>query len=448
MWPRWLVTYRDGMRVFATTLAVMLTLLVCSSLAFAGWSAPQSFGVSRYGHVSSALAVDARGDAAVAWATGGSMRNRPFRTSVNITARTAGGRLSTRTVWSSNNAELRNLSVVLGAGEVTVVWDSRSRAEAKGTTTVIRAAYGPLIGRWRPPRVIRRIPYEPSYPPIPWDQHLAVAPNGEVLLAFNALDLWSHVGPRGVAVTWRAPGHHFGTSKVLRNAPGGAIPQFDARGTAYLNGYCNGFVMTAPAHSHRFGRTVVLTPRQVLGFTLSLAGAGHGLAAWIAGECSFDAAAGNTPGPVFASVLSAGTFGKPLRLTPAVAQAYSSNSVAVPGGGTVTWGATYYNPFLTGIFSVQIGADGLPGATQQITSGSAAVTADGGGDEVFTPSPPAPHPVFIRPAGGGADQPAPKSPGSPGGVAVAAPVGRAVAAVWNTSPTGGGPTMALSVWRP
>jgi hypothetical protein len=194
----------------------------------------------------------------------------------------------------------------------------------------------------------------------------------------------------------------------------------------------------------------MLTSRPVLAFTLSLAGPGQGLAAWVAGECSFDAAAGNTPGPVFASVLSAGTFGKPLELTPASAEAFYGNAVAVPGGGTLTWATN--SPHGSGTFSLQIGADGLPGATQQITGGPIALTADGGGDEVFAwppniglPSLPNPAPVFVRPAGGGADQPAPARYAQ---VAVAAPVGRAAALAWNTSPTGSGPIMALSVWRP
>jgi hypothetical protein len=234
---------------------------------------------------------------------------------------------------------------------------------------------------------------------------------------------------------------------VLRNAPGGAIPQFDARGRAYLHGYCSGIVMTAPAHTHRFGRPVVLTPKPVLGSSLSLAGAGRGLAAWVAGECTFDAAAGNTPGPVFASVLSAGTFGKPLELTPAKAEAIYTNAVAVPGGGTVTWATA--GPPSAGTFSLPIGADGLPGVTQQITGGLIVLTADGGGDRVFA-WPPYNFAIsrsvpFVRPASGGVDQPAPSSSGQ---IAVAAPLGRSVASAWNTSPTGIGPIMALSVWRP
>ena len=170
----------------------------------------------------------------------------------------------------------------------------------------------------------------------------------------------------------------------------------------------------------------MLTRRKVLGFRLSLTGARQGLAAWVAGECTFDAAAGNSPGPVLAAVLSAGKFGKPLKLTPAAAEAIYSNAVAVPGGGTVTWATT--GPHGPETFSLPIGAGGLPGTIQQMAGGLIALTADGGGDEVFA-WPPYNLAIsrlapFVRPAGGGADQPA---PGSSGQLAVAAPLGRAAA---------------------
>jgi hypothetical protein len=319
-----------------------------------------------------------------------------------------------------------------------------------------------LIGRWSPPRVIGRDPWRQGYPPTPhgfgdWFGHLAVAPDGEVLLTFNGWQGWqrstSAEEPVGVAVAWRAPGHPFGRPQVLREGPGGAVPQFDARGTAYLSGYCNGFVLIAPSRTHHFERTVVITREPVHDFTLSLSGAAHGLAAWTDEPCSFDAEGPGPPlGPVFASVLSAGTFGTPLELTPADTEAAYSDAVAIPGGGTVTWVTERSHG--VGTFSLQIGADGLPGAIQQISGAFAPVTADGGGDQVFGPVLGSPiaapaSPVFVRPAGGGPDQPAPEGRGpAPVAETVAAPFGRAVAAAWNTSPTGSGPSMALSVWRP
>jgi len=290
------------------------------------------------------------------------------------------------------------------------------------------------------------------YPPVPWVPHLAVAPDGEVLLA------WSHWNGkyghgeelRGVAVAWRSTGRSFGAPQVLPDAPGGAVPEFDARGTAYLYGYCSGLIPTASVRAHRFGHTAVLAPGPVLDFNLSLTGTGRGLATWVAGKCSFDAAAGNTPGPVLASVLREGRFGKPLTLTPANTAAFYSNAVATPAGGTVNWAAE--NPHGPATFSLQFGADGLPGASQQVSGELIALSADGGGDLVFGPLPlPSTPiallatPVFVRPMGGGADQPA---PGRAGQVAVAAPVGRAIVSAWNTSPTGAEADMALSVWRP
>lgn len=449
------------MRTFVATLAVGLTLLVCSSSAFADWSTPQVFGVSRY--ALTAVAVDARGDAAVAWAReSGSSPVGRYRTSVHVTLRMASGRLLTRTLWSSNDARAEHVSVALGAGEATVIWASQSRAQT--AIPILRADYGPLIGRWSPPRVIGRDPWEQGYPPTPhgfgdWFGHLAVAPDGEVLLTFNGRQGWqgsaSAGEPVGVAVAWRAPGHPFGRPQVLREGPGGAVPQFDAHGTAYLSGYCNGFVLIAPSHTRQFQRTVVITRRPVHDFTLSLSGAAHGLAAWTDEPCSFDAEGPGPPlGPVFATILSAGTFGKPLELTPADTGASYSDAVAIPGGGTVTW--VTEGPHGAGAFSLQIGAGGLPGATQQIAGGFAPIAADGGGDQVFTPLPgsliaaPANPAVFVRPAGGGPDQPAPegRGPASPETETVAARFGRAVAAAWNTSPIGGRPTMALSVWRP
>ena len=423
------------MKAIAASLACGLVLSVCAGSAFAGWSAPRSFGVTSY--ATTAVAVDARGDAAVAWATRGSP-GPSFRSSLHLTVRTASGRLSTRTVWSSNDAETEDLSVVLGAGGVTVSWDTRSRAETRGTTSVIRAAYGPLIGRWRPARAIGRVPYElvPEVTYAERQERLAIAPGGEVLLAFHARE--------GAWLAWREPGRPFGAPRLMREAPREAVPQFDSRGAAYLSGPCSGLVRIAPPRSHRFSRTVVLTGKQVFSFTLALSGGGRGVAAWVSGECQ-----GHMPGPVLASVMKGGRFGRPLALTSAATQAVGARAVAAPGGDTVV----YYAGRAAGQPSgwpeasvVQIGAGGVPGATQTLpVNAPVASASDGGGDLVFEPTPgPSAGPMFVRPAGGGADEPAPSS----GLVAVAAPVGRAVAVAWNTSPTGSGPTMALSVWRP
>ncbi|MGD1059425.1 MAG: hypothetical protein ABR992_18665, partial [Solirubrobacteraceae bacterium] len=238
--------------------------------------------------------------------------------------------------------------------------------------------------------------------------------------------------------------------------PGGAVPQFDAHGTAYLSGYCNGFVLIAPSQSQRFQRKVVITPTPVHDFTLSLSGASHGLAAWTEEECSFDEEGPGPPlGPVLASVLNANAFGRTLELTPADTKAAYNNVVALPQGGTVTWITETESSLGNEAFSAQIGANGLGGAPQQIADRFAPIAADGGGDEMFAPMPGAlisipANPVFVRPASGGLDEPVPEgdTPHPPVVQTAAAPFGRVIAAAWNLSSSGSGPTMAVSVWRP
>jgi hypothetical protein len=449
------------MRSFVAALAAIVMLLPCSSVALAGWSVPRVLSVTRSSpFASTAVAVDSRGDAAVAWETVGSWpvqshgRRCPKTqsttgclpvSSVHVAVRTADGRLVTRTLWSSRINPTIHLSVVLGRGQATVAWGYYNLTS---TSETARAAYGPLIGRWSPSRMIGHF-YDVAFTTgkAPWYPQLAAAPNGEVLAAWNACKSSTSAScgfnQRGVVAAWRAPGRGFGVPRVAGAAPLGAIPQFDARGTAYLYSSCSGHVLIAPAHSHRFSRNVVVAPGPVSEFTLSLAGAGRGLAAWVAGACSYDEAVSNTPGPVFVSVLRAGTFAKLLALTPGATRAVYSDAVAVPAGGTVTW-STEEGPTGSAGFSVQIGPDGLPGETQPSTSTVTAAAADGGGDVVFAPSPgsgPVASAVFVRPAGGGADQPAPATYGV---LAAAAPVGRAAALAWYTGST----PLELSVWRP
>ena len=231
--------------------------------------------------------------------------------SVHVAVRTADGRLVTRTLWSSRINPSMHLSVVLSRREVTVAWGYYNLAS---TTETARVAYGPLIGRWSPSRAIGHF-YDVASQvltagKVAFYPQLAVAPNDEVLAAWNACksstsascDRNFNLNPREMVVRWRAPGRGFGKPQLVRGAPLGAEPQFDARGTAYLSSPCSGRVLIAPAGSHSFSRSVLIAPGPVLDLSLSLDGAGQGLAAWIAGACSTDPeAAPNTPGPVFVS---------------------------------------------------------------------------------------------------------------------------------------------------
>ncbi|HYB23572.1 MAG TPA: hypothetical protein VED41_07230, partial [Solirubrobacteraceae bacterium] len=299
------------MRSLAVAFAMSLLSLTCSSVALAGWSVPRVLSVAPSSpYANSALAVDGRGDAAVAWETVGSWpvqsngRRCPKTqsttgclpvSSVHVAVRTADGRLVTRTLWSSRINPTMHLSVVLGRGQVTVAWGYYDLAS---TSEIARTAYGPLIGRWSPSRTIGHF-YDVAFTAgkAPWYPQLAAAPSGEVLAAWNACRTLASCGfnQRGMVVRWRAPGHGFGVPQVVRGAPLGAVPQFDAGGTAYLHSNCSGRVLIAPAYSQHFSRTVMLTPGPALAMTLSLASAGQGLAAWVAGACSDDPEAeGNT----------------------------------------------------------------------------------------------------------------------------------------------------------
>ena len=440
------------MRAFTAALVSLLLLSVLSGPAWAGWSAPRPVSVARYW--GAAAAVDGRGDAAVAWVNKGADASPAtrYRSSVYVRVWTRGGRVVTRKLWSSNDARTDRLDIALGAGEVTVVWVTDNR-EAR--TPVLRAAYGPLIGRWRAPRVIGRDPWESGYPPTGldnWFEHLAVAADGEVLLAFNHSAVSNNLPPDGTSVAWRRPGHRFGMPRVLHDAPAGAVPHFDVSGTAYLTGYCDGFVLIAPAHTHRFNHRIVAARGSVLDFNLALSGAHRGFASWIDGRCSFDAEAADTPGPVFGRALSAGSFAEPVQLSSSSTTAGLDNVVMTATGGTVNWetvtGFGSASPTASATFSRQIDANGVPGATQQTVGGPIALAADGGGDVLYGPGTvcfsSCPTGTFVRPVGGGVDQPAPAGPGP---IAVASPTGRAAVVVWQPNPLAG-TTLDLSVWRP
>jgi len=95
-------------------------------------------------------------------------------------------------------------------------------------------------------------------------------------------------------------------------------------------------------------------------------------------------------------------------------------------------------------FSVQIDPNGVVVTTQQAPT-TLPLAADGGGDVLLEPvgQPPSAPGVFVRPAGGGSDQPGPAPLGQEEGWAVA-PAGRVIALIWASDNT----TLELSVWLP
>lgn len=456
------------MRATCVAVGVAMSLLVGAGPADAGWSAPRTVAASSTGPT--AVAVDARGDVALAWATRPpASAMRLYGTSVHVAVVLANGRAASRTVWSSATARTLRVAVALGHGEATLAWVADARGERLEGATV-RAAYGPLLGRWKAARVMGH--WTDFGPPANRYPRLAVSPAGEVLL------VWDDNRPAidAPVAAWRAPGHGFGrpasllgSARVRLEVPHelGPIPVFDAAGNAYVWGSCDGIVVSAPAANHRFGRPVTVAAAPVLSFGLSVSAAGRGVAGWVHGVCTTDEAAGDTPGPVFASVLGGGRFGAALALSSAGTEAPVASTVTAPGGGgTVSWPQLVSEPGSGGIYStsqldhaVQIGPSGALGAATVLTGGLVPVAVDGAGDQVLaaprrsdedTVQGPLveekiPVGAAVLPAGGGPAQPAP----SPNGLlATADPLGRAIALAWSPSPTGAGPTMDLSVWRP
>jgi hypothetical protein len=444
--------------------AVVAALAGWAPAARADWSAPQvvasapplHLGSGQVSAIDGRVAVDSRGDVAVAWSRTGARpaeyqgrrcswgpgKPDPKRlgcypvTTVHLTVVMASGQTVTRVVTSARAEAL--IGVVLSPAEATVLLGyTKPRIDSPGG---VRVAYGPLIGRWSAPQTISgrwSIGWTNGFP---WAQpHLALSPDGTVLVAWNGC-LTQHacdgiIGEgytqQRVVVAWHRPGRPFGPPTVVRAAPLGSVPQFDAAGTAYLAGSCSGTVAIAPAHSRRFRRTIV-TRGAAQSFTLALSGAGKGLAVWVAGACSYDEAAGNQSGTVLVSRLRARGFVTPFVLTAAPAE--SADAVASATGVTVSWydGTTHI---------VQIDANGVPGTVQDDPT-ALPLGADGGGDVLFAPVAQLGFGDFVRPAGGGADQPGP-APWGPGTWAVS-PAGRAIALMWYPDVT----KLDLSIWRP
>lgn len=222
----------------------------------------------------------------------------------------------------------------------------------------------------------------------------------------------------------------------MRAAPLASVPQFDAAGTAYLSARCSGTVAIAPAHSRRFRRTIV-TRGAAKSFTLALSGAGKGLAAWVAGACTYSETTPPQSGAVLVSLLRANRFDTPFALTAAPTE--SAFAAATPPGVTVSWYVRAANQ-TEEPFSTQIGADGVPGTVQDDPA-ALPLSADSNGDILFSPLSPT-APPFVRPAGGGADQPGPAPWGQ--GKSAVNPAARAIALIWSPNMT----QLDLSIWHP
>ena len=438
-------------------LGVLLVLLAAGTFAAAApadarWTQPIRLESAPGPAAPAAVSIAGRGDAAVAWATvrdvpsparwKSCIGEEPPRSdcfpivAVKVAVYTANREKVTRTLWQQRMNSSMRIAVVVARGEVTVAWGYEERG---GGSEIVRVAYGPLKGRWRPSRVLGHFSdlwftggRAPAYP------QLAVAPDGSVLAAWSACRSVKAC-PRpvgGVELAWRAPGHGFGAARLVREAPEGAGPVYDASGTAYLSSPCSGRILMSSPRSRSFARLVTLARGPVSDLALGTSGAGEGLATWVAGACSSDQAVGNASGAVLSSALKGGVFSAPKVITAPGVQAYDARSAAVPGGGMASWRTTGSN----GVAVPNLAIVGAPGQFAPVPGASVPVISDGGGDILFTSAgiwPSEPNRQFVLPRRGAPPEEAPSATG----MLAAAPFARLAADAWS------GPGLELSIWR-
>jgi hypothetical protein len=277
------IAFRGGV---LGALAVLGGLSMGTAPALARWSAPRAVGSSAGGFLDVALATDARGDTAIAWASERSVGPVQTQAAVNVAFSGAGGRAVTRTLWRSSDAQVGGVAVALdGRGELTVVWIDAARGRNGATLSphTIRAAFRSPSGRWSPVKIIGY-----SRPLLDADLRLAVAPDHEVLVTWVA---HTRNAP-GVAAAWRKPGGRFGPDGAVSRAKsammGDPTPLFDGSGAAHVYGTvscgrgirtCATMVSTAP-RGHRFGAPLLIAPAPAEFPVVSFSAPGRTLIAW------------------------------------------------------------------------------------------------------------------------------------------------------------------------
>ena len=315
-------------------------LLFGAAPSLATWSTPRS--VNSPG---GSLATDGRGDVALAW-EGGVRRCSHSRCTYEGLVKVAFGRstgpLVTHTVWRHANASAYGVTVVLDArGELTVAWvDAHPNIDGQHT---VRSAFRTLAGHWSAVQAVgdsSRL--NPLLPEDYVDPRLAVAPDREVLLTWNAGEVFK--APGRLAQAWRRPGHCFGPTAEYRlngAGMGDQTPVFDSGGSAHVYGVLtytpphgrsgsNAVMLSTAAHSHRFGAPVVVAPSGGA-LVVSFSAAGQAIAAWLnpAGQLQ-------PPASPYARVMLHGTLGAPVRL-PSYGTKAVTAVAANGGGGSVGW---------------------------------------------------------------------------------------------------------------
>ncbi len=448
-------------------LAVLVGLSIGAAPALAGWSALRTMSSNARGPVDVALATDARGDTAVAWASERSVGLVQTRAAVNVAFSGAGGRVVTQTLWRSGDAQVGGVAVALDAhGELTVAWIDAARGRSGETlpTHTIRAAYRTPSGRWSPTQIVGY-----SGPFLGAELRLAVAPDREVLLTWVA-----HTkNAPGVAAAWRLPGQRFGPDGAVSRAKGAMLEDpkllFDSGGAAHLYGTvscgrgsrtCATMVSTVP-HSHRFGAPLLIAPAPAELPVVSFSAPGRALIAWEAGD--YEALEPYFAAP-YARVMTGGSLSAPTALEPGSVSTMSGvNAVAAnEGGGTVSWSAISALHPSSARTTLAVGdASGRFSPPSASPTGLMPELRDGVGDMLLTlarvgssaapegaptsPTETPPSPIAMQPAGGGSVQPSPTLMPSATlvGIATTQPLGAGAAVAWVA-----GATLSTSTWRP
>lgn len=463
-------TNRPIVHAAALLVAATAIWLMAASAALAAWSTPRLLRgpVPSYLVLNgpAASATDARGDVALIWRVDKQAGRAPhwwYDASVLVAFAGPSGPLVSHTIWRHSHSYIASVTVALDAhGELTVAWIEEP-SQSRGPITVRARHRSPAV-RWSATQTVGYSSTAFSYA----NPELAVAPNREVLLTWNA---GSSVGMRAA---WRTPGHGFGPPTRVTHSRQTAIvdptPVIDSSGAAHIYGTIacgsstsRGVMLSTAPHGHRFHAPVIVAPAPAENLLVSFAARGQALAAWERAPCS---TLEPGPGSPYARVIHKGVFTPPVAL-----DSGTSTSRAVPvanesGGGSIAWmGWSFTSAPTASLLMAGVDASGQLSPPAGPANSLAPVARDATGDlilqdrieEPYGPIPPhgssLASPVAVQPAAGGAPDPSPLRPfvgtalelsRSTFATAVSA-VGPGVALIWRDDKAG---KLAVAIWRP
>jgi hypothetical protein len=436
------------MRLIVISL-VLLMGCAAPSVASATWSPAMDVPLSS-GVLWPAVAVNARGDAAIGWIQEGRAHGHAT-VRVRAALRTSGSnRYRVHTLLARRDVAARGVAVALDArGELTVAWiEQASDAGSLHGHKTIRAAYRRSDGRWSSVQSVGRSAAFNNASP-----RLTALPDGSVALTYNAFTS----GPSGVAAAWRSPGRSFGRAQTVPVGHDHLLDPAlatDPAGTVYLTGTrgctrsdARVFVAVAPSGRRRFTSRVVVSGTPGKSARLAVIGAGTVAASWLSGRCNTTEDSGGVP---MATTIRDGHAAAPVALGTDAAISLVTSPVA--GGADVSF-ATFPSTMPGGtLMTAHVLADGTVGAPAPPADGWIALAGDAAGDRLIghpDPNAAVVTPLAARSVTGRADEPAPvPAVGGWNTGVVAAPTGRALAVLSFRPLSSMTPAIVLTVWRP